>query len=1022
MRSTFIISALTIVLSVSGSIVPAVAEPIATPRPTPIMQQQISEIDRAIEEGERLLNVRSAESFRKAIAPFEKALGLARSAQSQDRQAFSLSTLGRIYNSLGDKEKALTFYNQSLSLWRTLEDQASEVKTLNNIAVIYSDLGEKQKALALLSLQALPLSRTLDDRSGTATTLNNMGTLYSDLGEKQKALAVLIQALPLRRLLEDRPGEATTLNNLAGVYSDLGEKRKALDAYTQSLSLSRKLNDLKGEARTINNMGEVYSDLGEKQKALDLYTESLPLWRAIEDQLGEATTLSNMGGVYSDLGEKQKALEFYTQSLSVSDSLEDRAGKARRLNNIGAIYADLGEKQKALDFYTKSLLLSRNLRDPKGEATTLNNIGRVYADAGEKQKALDLYTESLPFWRALNDQSGEATTLNNIGGVYAEVGEEQKALDFYTQSLVLWRTVENRSGEALTLNNIASVLNAQKQFELAIAIYKRSVNVYESIRTDNEKLPKELQASYVKIIASTYQDLANLLIKQARIPEAQAVLELLKLKEINTYTRDAQLPSKGISFTADEQKALDEFLNIYGTAANFARQISHCAETKCPKLEQLQKQRDEVNRPMRNMLDRLRTTLKDQVIDISKLNTSEFNNAAKAIVNAQPGTILIYPVITEDKIQFLIALKASAKDETQVIFRAIEGPTIKSEELFEVTNTFRNALSNRDSDIPTLEATGKQLYDWLIKPLESEINHPSISHLVFVLDRATRNIPIAALHDGKQYLINRRQTITAVTSAIGTNPSAPPPKTPSILALGASKFQTAPALSYVESEMNAIVKTAQTPKGIFPGDRYLNTQFTFNTLKTNLKLKKHNILHIATHGIFDAGNIDNSHLLTSQGEKITKREISDLQDNGLDKIHLVILSACNTGTGGKNSDNLEIAGISHYFMTNGAKSIIPSLWQVDDLATALFMQQFYQHIQSGKTKAKALQQVQQDFISGRLTLKDASAIAPQSTAFLNPVAVQPNSDIRTDMTSNVPPASLIHPFYWSPFILIGNNL
>ncbi|MEB3293085.1 MAG: CHAT domain-containing protein, partial [Synechococcales bacterium] len=518
----------------------------------------------------------------------------------------------------------------------------------------------------------------------------------------------------------------------------------------------------------------------------------------------------------------------------------------------------------------------------------------------------------------------------------------------------------------------------------------------------------------------TYRNLSDLLIKQGRIPEAQAVLELLKLKEINTYTRDTKLTSKGISFTPAEQKALDEFLTTYSTAATFAQELSRCAETQCPKLAQLEDQRDRINTNIREMLDRLRISLKDQVIDISKLNTAEFNNAAKAIVNAQPGTILIYPIITETKIQFLIALKASAKDKTQVVFRAIEGPTLNSEDLFATTQQFRNQLMSSSSDLTQLQATSQKLYNWLIKPLEAEINHPDIQHLVFVLDRATRHIPIAALHDGKQYLISRRQTITAVTSATGTNPAAPPPKAPSILAVGASQFKDAPALDYVEPEINAIVKTDQTPKGIFPGDRYLNTQFTFNTLKTHLE--KHNILHIATHGMLDAFNIDNSHLLTSQDEKIDKSKIQLLNDYGLSNIHLVILSACNTGTGGKNSDNLEIAGISHYFMTSGAKSVIASLWQVNDPATALFMQQFYQHIQSGKTKAQALQQVQQDLISGRLTLKDADAIdgkPPTPQASASPV---PSGTIRTQMKPRSPANSLAHPFYWSPFILIGNNL
>ena len=621
---------------------------------------------------------------------------------------------------------------------------------------------------------------------------------------------------------------------------------------------------------------------------------------------------------------------------------------------------------------------------------------------GEQQKALEYYNQALPLRRAVGDRGGEATTLNNIGSIYFALGEQQKALEYHNQALPLLRAVGYREGEAKILNNIASVLADQKQPELAIAIFKQSVNVYETIRQDNQKLPKELRESYTKSISPTYQDLADLLIKQNRLPEAQAILELLKLKELNTYTRSSKTASTGISFTPAEQKALTEVFDKYSTAANFAQKISDCAEKKCPNLDQLQRDRDRVNTAIREMLDRLRATLKDQAIDISKLNTTEFTQAAKDIVNAQPGTVLIYPIVTDTKIQFLLAFKAGAGDQAPVTFRAIDGATLNPEDLYQTTDKLRNALSDPTSDLKTLQVTSQKLYNWLIKPLEPEIQ--TAKHLVFVPDRATRHSPLAALYDGKDYLANK-PTLNTILAAKSTQATSPRPQSPSILAVGASQFQTAPALPYVLPEINAIVQTAQNPSGILPGIPYLNAQFSFNTLRDNLA--GHTILHIATHGNLDPANIDNSYLLTSSGEKINKDNIQLLQDYGLANVNLVILSACDTGTGGKNADNLEIAGISHYFMQGGAKSVIATLWQVNDPATALFMQEFYKHFKAGMSKAQAIQQVQQDFIQGKLAAKDV----PSRASF----TVMPEK-VRDR------PTTLAHPYYWAPFILIGNNL
>ncbi|WNZ44081.1 tetratricopeptide repeat protein [Leptolyngbya boryana CZ1] len=775
----------------------------------------------------------------------------------------------------------------------------------------------------------------------------------------RKAIVAFERALQLSRTAKALDKQALSAVFLGRIYSNLGEQQKALKYYNQSLPLYRAVEDRDGEATTLNNIGIVYDALGEQQKALEYYNQSLPQWRVVGDRRGEAMTLNNIGKVYFDLREQQKALEYYNQSLLLSHAVGDRSGEARTLTNIGGVYSALGEQQKALEYLNQALPQWRAVGDRGGEATTLNHMGSVYYTLGEQQKALEYLNQALPLYRVVGDRGGEARTLNNIGFVYSSaLGEQQKGLDYYNQALPLYRVVGDRGGEAGTLNNVAFLLADQKQPELAIALYKQSVNVYESIRQDNQKLPKELRESYAKSISYTYQGLADLLIKQGRLPEAQAVLELLKLKELNTYTRNARTPNTGIRFTDAEQKALTEFLLQYGTAANFDQQISQCEETNCTTLKQLRSQRDQVNIAIRKMLDRLRITLKDQVIDISKLNTEEFNQAARNIVNAQPGTVLIYPIVTETKIQFLLAFKAGAGDEAAVTLRAIDGANIKSEDLFNTTQQLRQALADPTSDLKTLQAKSQQLYTWLIQPLEAELQ--TAKHLVFVSDRATRHIPLAALYDGKDYLINKPYTLTTILAAKTTDAKTPQPKTPNVLAVGATQFKTAPALEYVASEISAIVQTPQTQQGIFPGLPYLNAQFTFDNLKDSLN--GHNILHIATHGKLDPFNIDNSYLLTSSGEKIDKDKISLLQDYGLGSVHLVVLSACDTGTGGKTTEGLEVAGMSHYFMQSGAKSVIASLWQVNDPATALFMQQFYQHLKAGKTKAQAIQQVQTDFI------------------------------------------------------------
>jgi tetratricopeptide (TPR) repeat protein len=149
--------------------------------------------------------------------------------------------------------------------------------------------------------------------------------------------------------------------------------------------------------------------------------------------------------------------------------------------------------------------------------------------------ALDTLQRALVIQREIGDRVGESTTLNNIGVVYNSLGQYPQALGFYQRALVIRRQVGDRAGEGITLNNIGYLLNLQKQPDLAIVFYKQSVSVTESIRQELRSLPRQQQESYTQTVASTYRDLADLLLQQDRILEAQQVLDLLKVQELQDY-------------------------------------------------------------------------------------------------------------------------------------------------------------------------------------------------------------------------------------------------------------------------------------------------------------------------------------------------------------------------------------------------------------------------------------------------------------------------------------------------------
>jgi CHAT domain-containing protein/Tfp pilus assembly protein PilF len=429
----------------------------------------------------------------KALEKFNEALPISREAGDRRGEAITLGSIGQVYWSLGEMQKALEKFNESLPISREAGDRRGEASTLGSIGVVYDSLGETQKALDKYNA-ALSLLRTLGDRKEEATALNNIGLVYETLGDMRKALEKYSEALPISREVGDRSGEAITLTNIGAAYDILGETRKALEKYSEALPILRDVGDRRGEAATLNNIGMVYHSLGEIQKALEKYSEALPIRRALGDRGGETITINNIGRVYQSLGETRKALEKYNESLPILREVGDRRGEAVTIHNIGSVYRSLGETRKALEKFNESLPILREVGDRRGEAVTIQNIGAVYQLLGETQKALEKFNESLPISREVGDRREEANTLNNIGQVYQSLGETQKALEKFNEALPIRREVGDRNGEATTLLGIAGVEQKRGNLNQARQTIEQAIGLVETLRTNIPS--QELRSSY----------------------------------------------------------------------------------------------------------------------------------------------------------------------------------------------------------------------------------------------------------------------------------------------------------------------------------------------------------------------------------------------------------------------------------------------------------------------------------------------------------------------------------------------
>lgn len=301
-------------------------------------------------------------------------------------------------------------------------------------------------------------------------------------------------------------------------------------------------------------------------------------------------------------------------------------------------------------------------------------------------------------------------------------------------------------------------------------------------------------------IADDYRKLADLLLAQGRILEAQQVLDLLKLEELREYTRNARSfeTDAGIALNAVEKQIIDE----HGTIIAFGQKIADCERTNCPEIDSLLNQRRNLTDAYDQRVSELITTIRDnRQKDDFFYDPTYLSESAREIV-AKPGAVLIYPFVQDDKL-WLIWTAAGDVVGSEVI-------TVNQQQLGETVVRFRELLQNPQSDLAQLQATSKQLYNWLIQPIQTELEAKGqpITHLVFAQDRILRYVPMAALFDGNQYLIPQYQVSTILSAQLtdmsdrlsaGTSDNT-------VLALGISESVNGlDPLPNVETELDQIV-------------------------------------------------------------------------------------------------------------------------------------------------------------------------------------------------------------------------
>ena len=820
----------------------------------------------------------------------------------------------------------------------------------------------------------------------------------------QGAIAHYLAAYQTDKMLRRRDAAIDLARVGARNYS-LGRYEEALRYYDLALPIFREVKEPLGEASTLNNVAVAYDDLSRYEDALRAYQQALVLVRELKSRAGEAATLSNIGSVYYSLNRYDEALRTFEQALPIRREVGDRDGEAATLNNIGLACDGLSRYEEALTFYQQALPIRREIGDRRGEAVTLDNIGAAYHSLKRYDEALDFYRQALPIRRAAKDRAGEAATLNNIGLIYGDLGRADEALRTFEQALLPARAIKNRAGEAATLYNMMFVCRQRHQPELAILFGKQAVNVLQSIRRDIAGLDRESRDAYLKGNANIYQTLARLLIGQGRFAEAEEVSAMLQQDEFLDFVRrDARgvrLEDASADFVGAEQTVVAEQNTRVESVAKLSAEAFALTDLDAPTPAQSARLLE-----VQASLNAARAQLD---AFFAAMPTRFARNAADVAADRK-GLSAIVPILREmgAKSKSKVALVSAFVDDKglELLLTLPSGQTVNlsyaADEKAQNGAAFPSWLNAQIFDFKRaieqrapVEGAATALWNVVgcKGTLSAQLEGAQIDTVMWRLTGPLRAIPLAALRDRDGYLVEKYRNVILTAGSSELNLAHQPVGNWRALGVGVTKAWTIgddqfSALSGVEGELKAVMDAPADgfPNGVLPGRVLQDEKFSAASFFRQLRgadaeaNSPWQVVHIASHFKLAGDNLK-SFLLTGDGKALT---IADLQERAQTSplfpgVELMTLSACDTASGGQGADSLGALA-----ELNGARSVLATLWPVADQETAQLMADFYANHAATPTagKAVALQNAQ-------LKLLHAGGISA-------------------------------HPYYWAPFVLMGN--
>ncbi|BAY42596.1 hypothetical protein SAMD00079811_01740 [Scytonema sp. HK-05] len=808
------------------------------------------------------------------------------------------------------------------------------------------------------------------------------GKVLYDAGRYAEAVQILQQAVQQYRTQGDTLRLAATLSNLSLAYQQLGAWTEAKQAIAQSLNIlgyqQQETREMREQihtpqilAQSLDIQGRLQLATGQTQQALTTWQQAEKIYSKAGDANGVVRSHINQAQALRTQGFYRRAektlQDVYKILQSQPDSLEKTVG-LRSLGDILQLVGNLKDSQGALQ---QSLEIAQRLQSPAEIGASLFSLGNNARTQQQKQQAIDFYQQTVKI--STSPLTKVQAQLNHLDLLI----EDQQS----PQAQTLIPLIQSQLN---TLPASRSAVYARINFAHSLA----KLGMEEMRETREMRETKQIisssssSSSPPQLLATAVQQARNLGDKQA---EAYALGSLGGLYEKTGQWSEAQNLTQQALLLAQASNAPEIAYrwewqlgrlrkaqgDVKGAIAAYDAAVDTLQSLRSDLVAVKQDVqfsfRDSVEPVYRESVELLlqlqqgkpdEKTLEKARQRMEALQLAELDNFFREAC-LQGQKVLLDKVVDQDNPTAAILYPIILPDELQVIVKIPKQPLrhystkISQAEVEKIIGAMRQNIV-QPSAIKAFRTQSQQVYNWLIKPIESELQTSGVKTLVFVLDGALRNIPPSALYNGKEYLVEKyaialsiglqlqdpkplvRRQLNALTAGL----TQPPP--------GYSEFAPLPA---IKRELNLITQAGVSTTSL------LDQQFTKQALESKVNAVSFNILHLATHGQFSS-RADKTFILAANGP-INVIDFDSIlrsrDENRPEAVQLLVLSACQTAAG----DNRAALGLAGAAVKAGARSTVASLWQIDDESTAQFVGTFYKQLKNGNiTKAEALRLAQ----------------------------------------------------------------